>query len=270
MKSLQLYCVVCVGLSALVGPAFAAAPVHSGSFTLVHPMKQFRRQQTATLLLDGKVLVVGGEPFIQAATSELYNPVSASWTDSGPLTTGRTFHTATLLQDGRVAVTGGQTASQLLRSTEIYDPLGGRWTAGGDLNQARELHTATLLKSGVILVAGGFENISSAEEFDPNSGEWKPTASMNVPRYDHTATRLTNGLVLVTGGLVARDRSNDSPPHSRKHRFARQRPGSGCGRLCTGRHPSFQWGDLRPNRRQLGACQLDARWPLGSCGLPAL
>ncbi|HXJ56654.1 MAG TPA: kelch repeat-containing protein, partial [Verrucomicrobiae bacterium] len=115
-------------------------------------MKQYRRQQTATLLLDGKVLVAGGAPFVQAATSELYNPVTASWSNSGALAIGREFHTATLLQDGRVVVTGGQTVSQLLRGTEIYDPRSGQWTAAGNLNQGRELHTATLLPSGLVLV----------------------------------------------------------------------------------------------------------------------
>src|SRR5689334_915794 len=75
----------CVGLSLLTGPGFAAAPIDSsppGSFTLVQPMKQFRRRQTATTLLDGKVLVAGGAPLAQARTSELYDPVTATWSDS--------------------------------------------------------------------------------------------------------------------------------------------------------------------------------------------
>jgi hypothetical protein len=167
-----------LAMASLLTPAFGqTAP--GGSFTLVQPMKQFRRQQTATLLLDGKVLVAGGAPFAQAATSELYNPVTASWSNSGALATGREFHTATLLQDGRVVVTGGQTVSQLLRGTEIYDQPSGQWTAAGHFNQGRELHTATLLTSGRVLVAGGFENISSTEEFDPTTGQWKMTGSMN-------------------------------------------------------------------------------------------
>src|SRR5712664_4061341 len=96
-----------VALGALALSPASARPATSGSFTLVEPMKQFRKQQTATLLLDGKVLVAGGQPLVQAATSDLYNPVTGSWTNSGPLHDGRTFHTATLLQDGRVVVTGG-------------------------------------------------------------------------------------------------------------------------------------------------------------------
>src|SRR3954467_9746936 len=103
-----------IALGALAVSPTSARSATAGSFTFVEPMKQFRRQQTATLLLDGRVLVAGGAPFLPAATSELYDPISQNWTNSGPLTFGREFHTATLLQDGRVVVTGGQSANQLL------------------------------------------------------------------------------------------------------------------------------------------------------------
>src|SRR2546427_1882434 len=117
-----------LALSALVLHSAAAQPASSGSFSLVGSMSQFRRVHTATLLLNGTVLVAGGAPFLPAATSEIYDPFTTTWTNSAPLNTGREFHTAILLQDGRVVVTGGQTASQLLSSTEVYDPAGGRWT----------------------------------------------------------------------------------------------------------------------------------------------
>src|SRR6266850_1193494 len=116
-----------VALGALALSPASARPATSGSFTLIEPMKQFRKQHTATILLDGKVLVVGGQPLVPATTSELYDPVTSTWTNSGPLHAGRIFHTAALLQNGSVMVTGGQTANQLLGSTEIYDPPSGRW-----------------------------------------------------------------------------------------------------------------------------------------------
>ena len=108
-----------LALGVLVLTSIAGESAPTGSFTLVQPMKQFRRQQTATLLLDGSVLVAGGAPFLQAATSEIYEPMTGNWTNSGSLATGREFHTATLLPDGRVVVTGGQTASQLLAIASV-------------------------------------------------------------------------------------------------------------------------------------------------------
>src|SRR5690349_15536856 len=138
MSRNTLFLFVLLG-SWVVAPAPAPAqPARTGAFAMVQPMKQFRRQQTATLLLDGRVLVAGGAPFLQAATSEIFDPTTGNWTNSGRLAFGREFHTATLLQDGRVVVTGGQTATQLLSATEVYDPPSGRWIAAGVLNEARE------------------------------------------------------------------------------------------------------------------------------------
>src|SRR5213593_933619 len=162
---IQLGNSIALALSALALNSSAAPPVSTGCFSLVGSMSQFRRVHTATLLTNGQVLVAGGTPFAEAATSEIYDPFTTTWTNSGPLTRGRAFHTATLLQDGRVVVTGGQTANQLLASTELYDPPSGRWIGAGVLNEACEAHTATLLNSGLVLIAGGFQNISSAEVF---------------------------------------------------------------------------------------------------------
>jgi len=159
-------------------------------------MNQFRRQHTATRLSNGKVIVAGGVPFAQAATSELDDPVTQIWTNSGALNIGREFHSATLPADGQVMVTGGQTANQLLAQTEVYDPSSGRWIGAGSLNDARELHTATLLASGLVLVTGGFPDIASTELLDPTTGQWDLRLPLNVPRYQHTATpRLRSGIV---------------------------------------------------------------------------
>ena len=63
---------------------------------------------TATLLPNGKVLVVGGRDSIgPIASAELYDPATGIWSSTGSLNTGRDAHTATLLQDGTVLVAGG-------------------------------------------------------------------------------------------------------------------------------------------------------------------
>src|ERR1041385_3585561 len=88
-----------------------------GSFTLVQPMKQYRKSHTATLLRNGRVLVAGGGPLAGAAISGVDDPETQTWSDSGAVNFAREFHTATLLDDGRVMMAGGQTANQLLTST---------------------------------------------------------------------------------------------------------------------------------------------------------
>ena len=76
----------------------ASAVVHStptGSYTLVQPMNQFRKFHTATQLSNGKLIVVGGSPLVQAATSELYDPQSQTWSDSGALNVGAAVRAST-------------------------------------------------------------------------------------------------------------------------------------------------------------------------------
>jgi hypothetical protein len=67
-----------------------------------------RRDHTATLLLNGKVLVVGGLNGSQVVTSaELYDPATGTWSTTGAMRDQRALHTTTLLLDGKVLVAGG-------------------------------------------------------------------------------------------------------------------------------------------------------------------
>jgi N-acetylneuraminic acid mutarotase len=81
---------------------------------------------TATLLLSGKVLVVGGGN----SSSEVYDPVSNSWTNGGGLSSQRTYHTATLLSNGKVLIAGGSDNSgKTTNAALLYDPSTGNFTS---------------------------------------------------------------------------------------------------------------------------------------------
>jgi Galactose oxidase, central domain/Kelch motif len=178
----------------------------TGNWTRTIGMHEGRVGHTATLLFDGRVLVVGslrGDP----NSAELYDPAMAHWSFTGSTNTPRFgFHTATLLASGKVLVAAGYDGTNhICANAEIYDPATGTWTAIGSLATARQDHTATLLANGKVLVAGGtnFDNgiLASAELYDPATGNWTPTGSLNVARWEHTATLLCNGKVLVAGGV---------------------------------------------------------------------
>jgi hypothetical protein len=156
---------------------------------------------TATLLRDGRVLVVGGYSLSSVgrstALSELYDPATGRWTQTGSLRTPRRNHTATLLPDGTVLVAGGFNSGGWLRSAEVYDPARGRWSRVAPMMAAREHASAILLGNGRVLVAGGGNPsaLQSAELYDPASGKWSATGSMNG--YGGTAALLHDGRVLV-------------------------------------------------------------------------
>ena len=150
-----------------------------------------RCYHTATLLPNGKVLVVGGNGGLSSA--ELYDPATGTWTMTGALAAGREYHTATLLPNGMVLVVGGDSTQvsqppnplTYLASAELYNPDTGQWTPAGAMSHARCEHTATLLPNGQVLVAGGsgaYSTASTAELYDPAAGTWTPTGALKAAR----------------------------------------------------------------------------------------
>lgn len=183
----------------------------SHSFVATGSMADARVKHTATLLRDGRVLVVGGADMMDGidnlATAELYDPLTGKFTRTGSMAQGRADHTATLLADGRVLIAGGYGGGTLPMATaEIYDPATGKFTPTGSMTVARMYHTATLLLGGSVLITGGVDSnsnvLSSAEIFNPASGTFRATASMTNARKWHTATTLGDDRVLITGGVL--------------------------------------------------------------------
>jgi len=173
-----------------------------------------RTGHTATLLTDGRVLVVGGvKPGLADATAEVYDPRTGTWSPTSSLATGRVYHTATRLLDGKVLVAGGQHLTDgsggpgpaIPATAEVYDPAKGTWSLTGSLSMGRIEHTATLLPDGKVLVTGGVGEDTNASEgaevYEPRTGTWSPTGPLSVERTTHAAVLLPNGKVLVAGGF---------------------------------------------------------------------
>jgi len=187
----------------------------SGNFEPVGSMTLGRSGHTATLLKNGKVLIVGGWTGRDASrrTAEIYDPATRKFTPTGNLAIERSGNTATLLPNGKVLVTGGVDRSEnSLASAEIYDPETGTFALTGTMSEARDEHTATILKNGKVLVAGGGSGdypsqtvYRSAELYDPATGKFTPTGQMTECRHKHAAISLPSGMVLVAGGSDNRD-----------------------------------------------------------------
>lgn len=191
----------------LLLPCTNASAQAPGTFTETGSMSIQRVQAAETLLLNGTVLVAGGEDStgLSRGTAEIYNRSTGQFTTTGSMILARRAHTATLLQNGKVLIAGGIDNNNLVRGTaEIYDPSTGQFSATGSMIIARAFHTATLLINGKVLITGGKDNNNTvrgtAELYDPSTGQFTSTGSMNLAREFHTATGLANGKVLVAGG----------------------------------------------------------------------
>ena len=160
-----------------------------------------RMDHTATMLTNGKVLIIGGDG--ATGLAELYDPDTNTFSSFEGV--ARTGHTSTLLANGKVLIAGGYDASwSVTASAVLYDPDTNTFTATtGTLATARRAHSAILLPNGKVLIAGGVDSgglLSSAELYDPDTQTFNATGNINTPRRLHTAVLLSNGKVLFTGG----------------------------------------------------------------------
>jgi hypothetical protein len=110
----------------------------TGTFTPTGSMSSAREYHTATLLLNGKVLIAGGTVDIYSqptlASAELYDPETEAFSDVGSMGMARARHAATLLADGRVLLTGGEGWVSYLFFSELFqvaDPIPVGWQTSG-------------------------------------------------------------------------------------------------------------------------------------------
>jgi len=175
-----------------------------GTFRSTGSMSQARESHTATLLQDGRVLIVGGQNDNVLSSAELYDPLTGKFNPTGSMSAPRENHTATLLADGRVLIAGGDGAGSAdqapLLSAEIYDPKSGTFSQTGSMPVATFSIAAITMLDGRVFVAGAdAESAGTAEVYDPTTGSFSSTGRMAAQAFD-TAVLLHDGRVLAIGG----------------------------------------------------------------------
>jgi len=176
-----------------------------------------RGGHTATALLDGRVLIVGGYPDEgrpPLASAEIVDRAATAVVPSGSMGTRRGAHTATRLADGTVLVVGGVDGNRALSSVERFDPRTGVFVRVADLPGPRAVHGAVLLRDGRVLVVGGQAGSShgvalldSALVYDPARDVWHEAGRLPAPTYKLAVAPLLDGGALVVGGQLADDRA---------------------------------------------------------------
>lgn len=179
-----------------------------GEIRTLAPLHQARARHSATVLSDGRVLLVGGFDAAGAAMAdvEVWDPRTQISHVAASLRVARYEHTATRLTDGRVLVAGGLgREGHALVSVELWDPAKDSWETQAALLWPVAGHSTALLADGGVLLMGGrtFGDggaspvnapMLRAMRRDSLSGEWQPAGERGASSWQE---RLANTLSLL-------------------------------------------------------------------------
>jgi len=201
------------------GGALASAELfdpNTNAYSATGSLAKARVDYTASLLSDGRVLIVGGSgpTGVSIAEVELYDPVSGQFSVVANLSMPRAHHTATRLPQATagnddILIVGGTGIAGVTSSAEILTYNNATRTVSvrpaSALATARQDHVATLLADGSVLITGGsdhsYQPVAAVERWSGTA--FSPVGVLNHPRMYHFATLLPTGQVLIAGGLDA-------------------------------------------------------------------
>ena len=172
-----------VGTANLGQPGLAASPSPAAAVVPTGPLLQARAGHSATLLPDGRVLLVGGSQHGRHGrvrtldSAEAWDPTTGTFSEAGTLATVRTGHLAVLLGDGSVLIVGGESHDGEVESAqptfradlERWDPLTATFGPAGSLTGTDWVDSATVLTDGRVLIVGSGSRagMAQAELWDP-------------------------------------------------------------------------------------------------------
>ncbi len=196
----------------------------TGMFTLVGNMVTPRLGHSANELDDGTVLLSGGSSgtgtFFPTNASEVYDPVTNTFTATAPMIYSHLAQIPGKLRDGRIVQGSAyynpphnSAGGIITNESEIFDPATRTWTSINPMFKKRIDIGAQGLLDGTLLIAGGvstkvgagnltfFQN--SSEVYDPATGNWQLSGIMSTGRDEFSGLTLDDGRVMISGGFVS-------------------------------------------------------------------
>lgn len=181
------------------------------------PMPFARAEHAAIRLLDGRVLIVGGEDNGSTFPNSIwaFDPRIEQFSQVSALASGRVGFVARSLNNGDVLIVGGARALTASPIAELIDGTTGAVTSLANQPHHNRLYAAaTLLMDGTVLLSGGTRGTgtdNTLEIYDPVARTFTlQSGTMAVGRMDHTAVRIDQRRVLIYGGTTADGRA--APP----------------------------------------------------------
>ena len=189
-----------------------------------------RALHTATLLPDGRVLIIGGTNLFNnspqdlvenaPATTELSDPVTDTFSPGPTMPQPRVGHNATVLPNLDVLITGGFSWITVIGfkvpfisdQAQRYTPNAGAGVLGAQMTMTSDRfgHTSVLKDDGKVLIFGGAKDqfadpfnplfISTVEEFDPQTDTFVPHGNLSMARGIAALVKLPGDVIVAAGG----------------------------------------------------------------------
>lgn len=160
------------------------------------------RGSSSSVILDGKIHLVGGANTTALDTHHMYDPGNDMWSSVTNLNQERSGLTSAVV-NGNIYAIGGYFLSggvQSLSSAEEYDPGTGNWTTIANMP-----FTKLGISSGVIqgkLYVFGNENGTNVLEYDPTGDIWTELVAMPENVNFSGAASFNNLIYIIGGGEV--------------------------------------------------------------------
>ncbi|WIY26569.1 Kelch repeat-containing protein [Parasedimentitalea psychrophila] len=180
------------------------------------------RGAISSVVLDGKIHLLGGRNVRSVDWHEIYDPVTRTYeflnemrgsTPTQPFA-GQRCHMGAVVADGKIHCIGGRKDSYDFNTGlhSVFDPEMRTWSFRGGMPTIRSGHCAAYV-DGKILAFGGEARglvFEANEAYDPATDSWEVVAPMPVPRHGlhgQTAAVIGNKVYVpggapITGGSV--------------------------------------------------------------------
>jgi N-acetylneuraminic acid mutarotase len=165
------------------------------------------RYDAGSVLLDGKVYVIGGRVETETALSavEAYDPRTDSWARMADMPTQR-GRVAVAAFNGQIyvfgGVVGGETAVVPMSIVEVFDPVANRWASAAPMPYKSQGLKAEVVDNRIYLTGGmSWPDFQGTWEYDPTTDTWTQHADLPSPRTLHASGLIQNRIFAVGGGI---------------------------------------------------------------------
>jgi hypothetical protein len=203
--------------------------VNSHQSTIAGSMTQPRRDFSAVLLADERVLVTGGRTGGSVSDylseCEIYDPSTNSWSVVPSMVQPRESGLLMRFSDNTVIAAGGRSSIYVTApGAEVFNPANPTWISVSPIMQPCAWPGATVLSGDRLLMTGGIitfdpndpsgqtvNNTATCEWYDKPNERWFYAPTMHESRAEHGAITMTQNvnpylptqMALVVGGIIS-------------------------------------------------------------------